>query len=108
VPTHRPKAAAQFNRWEANTERRQVSYIVIFLEASMNFSDGLKILSSKGIYGPHVNLTKRRAIILLGIINDLGDFTANQPEKMQDDYCALLQWLTNQIDKRWARFDLFK
>lgn len=74
----------------------------------MKFSEGLKILATRGINGPNVKLTKRRAIILLGIIKDLQDYTSNQPTNMQDDYCALMQWLTNQVDKKWSRFELYR
>ena len=72
------------------------------------FADGLMSREQKGIKGPKVRLTKLRGRMLLDMIERLEEDTTLMNPDMQDDYCATLQWLTNEIHKRWSIADLYR
>lgn len=68
-----------------------------------SFAEGLYKMSQKGIFGARINLTKKRAWVLRGMIKRLEDYV---PEEDYDDYCAVLEWMRQEIKKRYSEFDL--
>lgn len=69
-----------------------------------DFAKGLADFFAKGIKGPNVRLTKARCRILMDIVRDHKYETAIKEElhgdKYADDWCAVMQWLSNQVYKR--------
>lgn len=73
-----------------------------------SFAAGLQDMATRGIKGTNVRLTKKRARILRNLINEHRHEISVRYEKEgdEDDFCAAMQWLANQIDKRWSVFEL--
>lgn len=68
-----------------------------------SLAEGLYKMSQKGIFGARINLTKKRAWVLRDMIKRLEDYV---PEEDYDDYCAVLEWMRQEIKKRYSEFDL--
>ena len=73
-----------------------------------NFADGLLAMSKKGIIGQRVRLTRERAWILRDMIKVLEDVTPEEDNPVFNDYCATLEWMRQEIKKRYSEFDLGK
>lgn len=75
-----------------------------------SFADGIRMLNEKGALVIPVNLTKRRAIILLDLIHKgLEDWNCTHEEGHfnEHDVQAAVQWVRNQVFKRWSQTELY-
>jgi hypothetical protein len=78
-------------------------------EKTLNFEEGIKIMAMRDLKGFHLRLTKKRALLLIKHIeNDMEDKTSLLPENKQDDWCALMHWLIQEVYKRYSKFELCK
>lgn len=70
-----------------------------------DFAKGLSDFFTPGITIP-IRLNKRRARIIQDIIRDNKYKTASMEEKhgeqYAEDWCAVMQWMANQIYKKWS------
>ncbi|WP_085537223.1 hypothetical protein [Massilibacteroides vaginae] len=73
-----------------------------------NFAEGLYAMSRKGFIGPRVHLTRRRAWILRDIIKEAECYVPDEDHPRYNDYCATLEWMRQEIKKRYSEFDLGK
>lgn len=74
-----------------------------------SFSEGLRLMSEKGIKGPRVHLTKKRALMLLDFLQkSMGDHVVDMNDKDANDWFAVMQWVRNQIEKRWSMMELHR
>lgn len=75
-----------------------------------DFAKGLQDFFTKGIKGPKVKLTKSRCNIIMDLIRDHQYETSSMEEKhgekYADDYCAVMQWLANQVYSRYSPAEL--
>ncbi len=53
------------------------------------------------INGPKVRLTEKRAKMLHNIVAELEEYVDDYRPEDQNDYSAIMQWMTNQVNKRW-------
>lgn len=78
-------------------------------EKPISFSEGLMAMSVRGTFGPRVNMTKRRARAIEYLCDQMvycvPEFTDGRSE---DDYHAGIEWIRQQIQKRYSRFALAK
>lgn len=72
------------------------------------FADGLLAMSKKGIFSPCIRLTRKRAWILRDMIKILEDSIPEEGDPVFKDYCATLEWMRQQVKKRYSEFDLGK
>lgn len=63
-------------------------------------------MSKKGIFGPRIRLTRKRAWILRDMIKILEDVVPEEDNPRFNDYCATLEWMRQEIKKRYSEFDL--
>lgn len=75
------------------------------------FSEGIRMLNMKGALVQPARLTKGRAIMLLEFV---GQFKENfymehdnPSKKMEDDMQFAMQWVVNQVNKRWSQNELY-
>lgn len=70
------------------------------------FADGLFSMSQKGIRGKRFNMTKKRAWILRDMIKILMDYIPEESDLRFHDWNATLEFLKDQVNKRYSEFDL--
>lgn len=72
----------------------------------LSFGEGLYQMSRKGIIGRRIKLTKKRAWILRDMIKRLESYVPEENSPRYNDYCATLEWMHQEINKRYSEFDL--
>jgi hypothetical protein len=80
----------------------------------IGFAKGLSVMSTKGIIGVKVNLTKKRANALRDLMSEAvynvpdceHTGTARDDCHCRDDYRAAIEWVLQQVQKRYSMFDL--
>lgn len=72
----------------------------------LSLGEGLYRMSQKGIIGRKIRLTKKRAWILRDMIKKLEDYVPEENSPRFNDYCATLEWMRQEINKRYSEFDL--
>lgn len=53
-----------------------------------------------------IRLTKKRAWVLRDMIKRLEDYVPEENSPRFNDYCATLEWMRQEINKRYSEFDL--
>ncbi len=78
-----------------------------------SFADGIRSINTKGALVRPARLTKARAILLLDFIEEFKrnwychhDESETLPEQ-EDDMQLAMQWIFNQINKRWSQNELY-
>lgn len=74
------------------------------------FTDAIKQLNTKGPLMPKVKLTKKRALILLDMIHRYRhewNFNHEEGHHLENEMQSAVNWLSNQIFKRWSQNDLY-
>lgn len=82
--------------------------IAEIIEGFSSFAEGIKAMNTRGHGYIPVRLTKKRARILLDVLNDGREqyhfkYSDNDDNDMQ---CAV-QWVKNFIYKRWSQNELY-
>lgn len=72
----------------------------------LSLGEGLYQMSQKGIIGRRIRLTKKRAWVLRDMIKRLEDYVPEENSPRFNDYCATLEWMRQEINKRYSEFDL--
>ena len=72
----------------------------------LSFGEGLYQMSQKGTIGRRIRLTKKRAWVLRDMIKRLEDYVPEENSPRFNDYCATLEWMRQEINKRYSEFDL--
>ena len=81
-------------------------------EDKLTFADALKAFYTPGIpqFAPKVRLTKSRARMLMMMVREFAELTSYYEDKYGKEYademCATIQWITNQVSKRWSGAEL--
>lgn len=82
------------------------------LPAGLSLAEGLQLFFTRGALVQPVKMTKRRAVIMLNMLKHFEenfemDFRVEDDE-MYHDYQMAIQWVFNEINKRYSQADLGK
>lgn len=75
-----------------------------------SFADGIRMINEKGALVVPTRLTKKRAVILLDMVGRFREewnMTHKEGHHAEDDMQHAVQWLCNQIFKRWSQNELY-
>lgn len=75
------------------------------------FADGIRMLNTKGALVKPVRLTKARGRMLLQYIDEFKHrWYCDHPtadKEMEDEMQFTMQWILNQVNKRWSQNELY-
>jgi hypothetical protein len=77
-----------------------------------SFADGVRMLNTRGaLVLPGVRLTKKRAVIILSAISEFEHnwnvVNDHRDEEAYNEMRMAMQWIVNQINKRWSQNELY-
>jgi methanogenic corrinoid protein MtbC1 len=77
-----------------------------------SFADGIRALNTRGALVIPTRLTKARARVLLDFVDEFKHHWYATHDKDntegEDDMQQAMQWVMNQISKRWSQNELFR
>lgn len=75
-----------------------------------SFADGIKAFNTRGAFVIPTRLTKNRGRILWESVNEFRrNWYMDHPDSVgEDEMQFAMQWLVNQINKRWSQAELYR